>query len=54
MAEPGDVVLVAGKGHEGYIEAAGRRYPFDDRIEARFAAVRSLDRRRIHIYKGAG
>ena len=54
MAEPGDVVLIAGKGHEGYIEAAGRRYPFDDRIEARFAAARSLDRRRIHTYKGAG
>lgn len=54
MAEPGDIVLIAGKGHEGYIEAAGRRYPFDDRIEARFAAARSLDRRRVHVYKGSG
>jgi UDP-N-acetylmuramoyl-L-alanyl-D-glutamate--2,6-diaminopimelate ligase len=53
MAAPGDVVLIAGKGHEGYIEAGGRRYPFDDRIEARIAAARSLDRRRVHTYKGS-
>ena len=53
MAAPGDVVLIAGKGHENYIEASGRRYPFDDRTEARFAAARSLDRRRIHTYKGS-
>jgi len=52
MAGPGDVVLVAGKGHEGYIEAAGRRYPFDDRSEVRFAAARSFDRRRMHVGKG--
>jgi UDP-N-acetylmuramoyl-L-alanyl-D-glutamate--2,6-diaminopimelate ligase len=52
MAAPGDVVLIAGKGHESYIEANGRRYPFDDRSEARFAAARSLDRRKIHVYKG--
>jgi UDP-N-acetylmuramoyl-L-alanyl-D-glutamate--2,6-diaminopimelate ligase len=54
MAAPGDVVLIAGKGHESFIEASGRRYPFDDRTEARFAAARSLDRRRIHAYKGKG
>ena len=53
MAAPGDVLLVAGKGHEKYIEAGGRRYPFDDRTEARFAAARSLDRRRMHTYKGS-
>jgi UDP-N-acetylmuramoyl-L-alanyl-D-glutamate--2,6-diaminopimelate ligase len=52
MTGPGDVVLIAGKGHEGYIEESGRRYPFDDRLEARFAAARSLDRRRVHAYKG--
>ncbi len=27
---PGDVVLVAGKGHESYQEVAGVRHPFDD------------------------
>lgn len=30
-AEPGDVVLVAGKGHETYQEIKGVRYPMDDR-----------------------
>ncbi len=36
-ARPGDVVLVAGKGHETYQEIAGKRVPFDDAIEARRA-----------------
>jgi len=30
-AAPGDVVLIAGKGHEQYQEIAGVRHPFDDR-----------------------
>ena len=30
-AGPGDLVLIAGKGHETYQEIAGVRYPFDDR-----------------------
>ena len=30
MAEPGDIVLVAGKGHEKYQEIKGERFPFDD------------------------
>lgn len=34
-AEKGDVILVAGKGHETYQEIAGRKYPFDDRDELR-------------------
>jgi len=28
----GDVILVAGKGHETGQEIAGRRHPFDDRL----------------------
>lgn len=31
MAQPGDVVLVAGKGHEKYQEIKGVKYPFDDK-----------------------
>jgi UDP-N-acetylmuramoyl-L-alanyl-D-glutamate--2,6-diaminopimelate ligase len=30
MAREGDIILVAGKGHETYQEIKGRRYPFDD------------------------
>ena len=36
-AGPGDVVVVAGKGHETYQEIAGQRLPFDDAVEARHA-----------------
>ena len=31
LAEPGDIVLVAGKGHENYQEIKGKRHHFDDR-----------------------
>lgn len=30
IAQPGDIVLVAGKGHEKYQEIKGERFPFDD------------------------
>ncbi|MYG00675.1 UDP-N-acetylmuramoyl-L-alanyl-D-glutamate--2,6-diaminopimelate ligase [Candidatus Poribacteria bacterium] len=33
-AKPGDVVVIAGKGHEDYQEINGRRFPFDDRAVA--------------------
>lgn len=33
MAHPGDILLVAGKGHETYQEIKGERFPFDDREE---------------------
>ena len=36
-ARPGDVVVIAGKGHETYQEIAGQRLPFDDAVEARRA-----------------
>jgi UDP-N-acetylmuramoyl-L-alanyl-D-glutamate--2,6-diaminopimelate ligase len=36
-ARTGDVVVLAGKGHETYQEIAGVRHPFDDRVEARAA-----------------
>jgi UDP-N-acetylmuramoyl-L-alanyl-D-glutamate--2,6-diaminopimelate ligase len=36
-AGPGDVVLIAGKGHEPYQEIGGAKRPFDDLAEARRA-----------------
>ncbi|PTX51240.1 UDP-N-acetylmuramoylalanyl-D-glutamate--2,6-diaminopimelate ligase [Melghirimyces profundicolus] len=38
-AQPGDVVLIAGKGHETYQEVGGIRYDFDDREVAREAIL---------------
>ncbi len=32
LANPGDIVLVAGKGHETYQDINGTKYPFDDKI----------------------
>jgi len=40
-SRPGDVIVVAGKGHEPYQEIAGERLPFSDVDEAR-AALESL------------
>jgi UDP-N-acetylmuramoyl-L-alanyl-D-glutamate--2,6-diaminopimelate ligase len=37
LAQPGDLVLVAGKGHEKYQEIQGEKYPFDDKEELRAA-----------------
>ena len=39
LAEPQDMILVAGKGHETYQEIAGVRHHFDDReiLQAQFA-----------------
>ncbi|HQU51964.1 MAG TPA: UDP-N-acetylmuramoyl-L-alanyl-D-glutamate--2,6-diaminopimelate ligase [Saprospiraceae bacterium] len=33
LAKAGDIVLIAGKGHETYQEIKGKRYPFDDKAE---------------------
>lgn len=30
LSQPGDIILIAGKGHETYQEIKGVRYPFDD------------------------
>jgi UDP-N-acetylmuramoyl-L-alanyl-D-glutamate--2,6-diaminopimelate ligase len=32
LARPGDIILVAGKGHETYQEIKGVKYPFDDKM----------------------
>ncbi len=33
LARPGDIILLAGKGHEKYQEIKGVKYPFDDKKE---------------------
>jgi UDP-N-acetylmuramoyl-L-alanyl-D-glutamate--2,6-diaminopimelate ligase len=43
-AEPGDVVVIAGKGHEQGQEVAGVVHPFDDRQVARAALARKRER----------
>ncbi|MBN1883488.1 MAG: UDP-N-acetylmuramoyl-L-alanyl-D-glutamate--2,6-diaminopimelate ligase [Deltaproteobacteria bacterium] len=47
LARPGDIVLIAGKGHEDYQIIGTTKYPFDDRVEA----ARCLDDR---LKGGAG
>ncbi len=37
LAQPQDIILVAGKGHEKYQEIQGVKYPFDDKAELRSA-----------------
>jgi UDP-N-acetylmuramoyl-L-alanyl-D-glutamate--2,6-diaminopimelate ligase len=37
LAKKGDIILVAGKGHEKYQEIKGEKFPFDD-----IATLRSL------------
>ena len=41
QARSGDVVLIAGKGHETVQEVAGRRYPFSDRQQVRMFLERA-------------
>ena len=31
VAEPGDIVVLAGKGHESYLEVRGKRTHYDER-----------------------
>ncbi|MEK6694234.1 MAG: UDP-N-acetylmuramoyl-L-alanyl-D-glutamate--2,6-diaminopimelate ligase [Nitrospirota bacterium] len=43
MAQPGDLVLLAGKGHENYQIIGTNKHPFDDRVVAR-EAIEALKR----------
>ena len=31
-AQSGDIIVLAGKGHEDYQEIEGKKYPFDERV----------------------
>lgn len=44
QAQAGDVVLIAGKGHESYQETAGVRLPFSDRSQAEAALDQGASR----------
>lgn len=44
-ADDGDLILLAGKGHENYQEAVGVRRPFSDLAEARTALARRAESR---------
>jgi UDP-N-acetylmuramoyl-L-alanyl-D-glutamate--2,6-diaminopimelate ligase len=37
QAQPKDVVLIAGKGHEEIQEVAGKKHPFSDRVHVQLA-----------------
>jgi UDP-N-acetylmuramoyl-L-alanyl-D-glutamate--2,6-diaminopimelate ligase len=43
FAEPGDVILIAGKGHETYQEINGKKIDFDDRVVAREMVQRRME-----------
>ena len=43
LAVPGDIILIAGKGHENYQEFADRKIPFDDCA----VALRAIEDRRV-------
>jgi UDP-N-acetylmuramoyl-L-alanyl-D-glutamate--2,6-diaminopimelate ligase len=42
MAQPGDIILIAGKGHEKYQEIKGIKYEFDD-LEILKATIKDLE-----------
>jgi UDP-N-acetylmuramoyl-L-alanyl-D-glutamate--2,6-diaminopimelate ligase len=48
QAREGDVVLIAGKGHERYQEIAGRKEPFDERAVAR-GILAAIERERLGV-----
>ena len=48
-ADPADVVLIAGKGHENYQTVGAEKLPFSDLAHARAALARRAECRRVHM-----
>jgi UDP-N-acetylmuramoyl-L-alanyl-D-glutamate--2,6-diaminopimelate ligase len=44
QAQAGDVILIAGKGHENYQEIAGVKRPFSDKAQAETALSQGASR----------
>lgn len=44
--QPGDIVVLAGKGHEDYQEICGKKYPMDERVL--IAEILDEDARKVH------
>jgi UDP-N-acetylmuramoyl-L-alanyl-D-glutamate--2,6-diaminopimelate ligase len=44
LAKPGDIILVAGKGHEKYQEIKGERHHFDDKEMIREYLLMNVNR----------
>lgn len=44
MANPEDVIIIAGKGHEQFQEIKGRKYPFDDYVELKNALNQKIEK----------
>jgi UDP-N-acetylmuramoyl-L-alanyl-D-glutamate--2,6-diaminopimelate ligase len=42
LAQKGDIILIAGKGHEKYQEIKGVKHPFDD-LEILKETIKTLD-----------
>ena len=42
LSKPGDIILIAGKGHEKYQERKGVKHPFDD-LEILRETIKALD-----------
>ncbi len=49
LAGKGDVILVAGKGHETYQEINGVKHHFDDREELRAALLTEINKKKCFI-----
>ena len=48
--EPGDIIILAGKGHEDYQEIKGKKYPMDERVLIADILARQMRKREGMIF----